>query len=43
MERKKRKREGEWFRLTDSCSLVLHQGDITKWSVDGETDAIVSS
>ncbi len=43
LERKKRKREGEWFRLTDSCSLVLHQGDITKWSVDGETDAIVSS
>jgi hypothetical protein len=43
MERKKMKREGEWFRLTDSCSLVLHQGDITKWSVDGETDAIVSS
>jgi hypothetical protein len=43
MERKKRKREGEWFRLTDSCSLVLHQGDITKWSVDGETDAIVNA
>jgi len=43
LERKKRKREGEWFRLTDSCSLVLHQGDITKWSVDGETDAIVNA
>ena len=36
-------REGEWFRLTGSCSLVLHRGDITKWHKDGKTDAIVNA
>jgi hypothetical protein len=35
-------RDGEWFRISDSCSLALHRGDITKWFVDGKTDAIVS-
>jgi hypothetical protein len=36
-------RVGEWFRLTGSCSLVLHRGDITKWYKDGKTDAIVNA
>ncbi len=35
-------RDGKWFRLSDSCSLALHRGDITKWFVNGKTDAIVS-
>jgi len=35
-------RDGKWFRISDSCSLALHRGDITKWLVDGKTDAIVS-
>ncbi len=35
-------RDGKWFRISDSCSLALHRGDITKWFVDGKTDAIVS-
>jgi len=35
--------EGESFRLTGSCSLVLHRGDITKWYKDGKTDAIVNA
>lgn len=29
------------FTLADDCLLVLHRGDITKWAVDQETDAIV--
>ncbi|MCO5555942.1 hypothetical protein L7F22_009486 [Adiantum nelumboides] len=36
-------REFAKFRLTDSCLLALHRGDITKWSVDGQTDAIVNA
>lgn len=36
-------REGEWFRLTGSCSLVLQRGDLTKWYKDGKTDAIVNA
>ncbi|MCO5561861.1 hypothetical protein L7F22_015486 [Adiantum nelumboides] len=36
-------REFAEFRLTDSCLLVLHRGDITKWRVDGQTDAIVNA
>ncbi|CAM6089215.1 unnamed protein product [Calypogeia fissa] len=35
--------EGEWFRVSDSVKLVLHLGDITTWSVDGQTDAIVNA
>lgn len=35
--------EGESFRLTGSCSLILHRGDITKWYKDGATDAIVNA
>jgi hypothetical protein len=35
-------RDGEWFRISDSCSLALHRENITKWFVDGKTDAIVS-
>ncbi|CAM6095643.1 unnamed protein product [Calypogeia fissa] len=35
--------EGEWFRVSDSVELVLHLGDITRWFVDGETDAIVNA
>lgn len=30
------------FPLSDSSTLVLQMGDITKWFVDGSTDAIVS-
>ncbi|CAK9875780.1 unnamed protein product [Sphagnum jensenii] len=36
-------RDGKWFRISDSCSLALHRGDITKWFVDGKTDAIVNA
>ncbi|XP_073389882.1 uncharacterized protein [Physcomitrium patens] len=36
-------RPGKWFRLTGSCTLALHRGDITKWSKDGRTDAIVNA
>lgn len=31
------------FQLAGDCKLVLHIGDITKWGVDGETDAIVNA
>lgn len=31
------------FRLTDSSLLALHRGDITKWKVDGKSDAIVNA
>lgn len=31
------------FQLKNSCVLALQRGDITKWSVDGKTDGIVSS
>ena len=37
---------GEAFRLSAAAgagALKLHKGDITLWSVDGATDAIVSS
>lgn len=34
---------GTWFRITDACLLALHRGDITKWTVNGETDAIVNA
>lgn len=30
------------FPLSDSSTLVLQMGDITKWFVDGSTDAIVN-
>jgi hypothetical protein len=35
---------GETFRLSAAAgagALKLHKGDITRWSVDGATDAIV--
>ncbi|KAJ7546822.1 hypothetical protein O6H91_08G055900 [Diphasiastrum complanatum] len=35
--------EAVQFRLTESCLLVLHRGDITKWHVNGFTDAIVNA
>lgn len=31
------------YKLRDSCTLVIHQGDITKWSINGENDAIVNA
>jgi len=31
------------YKLRDSCALVLHQGDITKWFINGENDAIVNA
>lgn len=37
---------GEAFRLSAAAgagALKLHKGDITLWSVDGATDAIVRS
>lgn len=38
------KRErGNCFPLSETCKLVLQRGDITKWHVDGQTDAIVRS
>lgn len=30
------------FKLSPSSSLVIKKGDITVWSVNGSTDAIVS-
>lgn len=30
------------FKLSDYCVLKIVQGDITNWSVDGSSDAIVS-
>ncbi|XP_019099785.1 PREDICTED: uncharacterized protein LOC104782543 [Camelina sativa] len=30
------------FKLSDSCVLKIVQGDITNWSVDGSSDAIVN-
>lgn len=30
------------FPLSDSSTLVIQMGDITKWFVDGSTDAIVN-
>eukprot|EP00271_Cylindrocystis_brebissonii_P002238 TRINITY_DN12675_c0_g2_i3.p1 TRINITY_DN12675_c0_g2~~TRINITY_DN12675_c0_g2_i3.p1 ORF type:complete len:979 (+),score=164.82 TRINITY_DN12675_c0_g2_i3:241-3177(+) len=35
--------ESEKYILTDSTVLILNRGDITKWSVDGKTDAIVNA
>ncbi|BBN11399.1 O-acetyl-ADP-ribose deacetylase [Marchantia polymorpha subsp. ruderalis] len=38
------KRErGNCFPLSETCKLVLQRGDITKWHVDGQTDAIVNA
>ncbi|KAJ7570080.1 hypothetical protein O6H91_01G106300 [Diphasiastrum complanatum] len=34
---------GKKFKLSESCVLALHQGDITKWHVDRTTDAIVNA
>lgn len=34
---------GECFEVSPSSVLKLQKGDITKWFVDGSTDAIVSS
>ncbi|WOK95866.1 hypothetical protein Cni_G04573 [Canna indica] len=31
------------FPLSPSCVLKIHKGDITFWSVDGSTDAIVNA
>ncbi|XP_057836837.2 uncharacterized protein LOC131047046 isoform X2 [Cryptomeria japonica] len=31
------------YKLNESCKLVLQAGDITKWHVNGETDAIVNA
>eukprot|EP01018_Ginkgo_biloba_P003935 Gb_13986 [translate_table: standard] len=31
------------FYLTNTCTLILHRGDITKWTVDGKADAIVNA
>lgn len=31
------------FKLSESSALVIKKGDITKWSVDGSSDAIVSA
>ncbi|KAH9767493.1 Macro domain-containing protein [Citrus sinensis] len=30
------------FKLSESAALVINKGDITKWSVDGSSDAIVN-
>lgn len=35
--------ESACFKLTETCLLFLHRGDITKWTVDGHTDAIVNA
>ncbi|EFJ07888.1 hypothetical protein SELMODRAFT_132911 [Selaginella moellendorffii] len=32
----------EQFKLSDTCSMTIYFGDITKWRVDGATDAIVA-
>ncbi|KAH7372693.1 hypothetical protein KP509_17G016900 [Ceratopteris richardii] len=31
------------FHLKESCLLVLHRGDLTQWTADGESDAIVNA
>ena len=31
------------YRLRGDCNLILTKGDITTWSIDGHSDAIVSS
>lgn len=31
------------FKLSENCVLKIVKGDITEWSVDGSSDAIVSS
>eukprot|EP01018_Ginkgo_biloba_P000789 Gb_12730 [translate_table: standard] len=31
------------YKLTESCGLVLQQGNITQWFINGETDAIVNA
>ncbi|KAL9421827.1 hypothetical protein AB3S75_034155 [Citrus x aurantiifolia] len=36
-----RSEEGH-FKLSESATLVIKKGDITKWSVDGSSDAIVN-
>lgn len=36
-------KESACFKLTETCLLLLHRGDITKWTVDGHTDAIVNA
>ena len=35
-------RDGDCFQLATSCLLFISRGDITKWCIDGNTDAIVS-
>lgn len=32
-----------WFRMQNSCLLAIQRGDITKWKVDGHTDAVVNA
>lgn len=36
-------KESACFKLADTCLLFIHRGDITKWTVDGHTDAIVNA
>lgn len=36
-------KESACFKLTDTCLLFIHRGDITEWTVDGHTDAIVNA
>ncbi|KAL3691742.1 hypothetical protein R1sor_005393 [Riccia sorocarpa] len=36
-------KQGESFELTETCKLVLLEGDITEWHIDGQTDAIVNA
>lgn len=31
------------YKLRDSCTLFIHEGDITKWFFNGENDAIVNA
>lgn len=31
------------YKLSDSCTLFIHEGDITKWFINGENDAIVNA
>ncbi|KAH9298792.1 hypothetical protein KI387_030474, partial [Taxus chinensis] len=35
--------ESARFKLTETCLLILHRGDITEWFVDGQSDAIVNA
>eukprot|EP01018_Ginkgo_biloba_P033746 Gb_03151 [translate_table: standard] len=43
VDKEPRRVDGKWYKLNNNCLLAFQRGDITRWSVDGKTDAIVNA